>query len=177
MNELSLVDPSAEMVAALPMINEIGPDDGGFQGLEHSLTPETFPAFVTQLNDAASGKELPEGWIPMNTYWLVRGGTHPVGISRLRHRLTDSLLKHGGHIGYWIRPGERGKGYGTLLLALTCQKAKAIGIGRILVTCHRDNGSSIRIIEKNGGILDPSLSSGPQDGELHYWIETSSAQP
>ena len=110
MKELSLVDPCAEMAAAIPMINEIGPGDGGFQGLEHSLTSETFPAFVTQLNNMAVGRELPEGWVPMNTYWLVRGGTHPVDISRLHHRLTDSLLKRGRHIGYWVRPWERGKG-------------------------------------------------------------------
>ena len=172
MNELSLVDPSAEMTAALPMINEIGPEDGGFQGVAQPLTPETFPAYVAGLTDVAAGKNLPEGWVPMNTYWLIRKGTHPVSISRLRHRLTESLLQRGGHIGYWIRPSERGKGYGTRLLALTCQKARAIGIDRILVTCHRDNKGSIRIIEKNGGVLDISLSSGPQDEELNYWIET-----
>ena len=172
MNVLSFVDPSAEMAAALPMINAIGPEDGGFQGVEKPLTPETFPAYVAGLMDAAAGKQLPEGWVPINTYWLVLGGTQPVGISRLRHRLTEGLLKRGGHIGYWIRPAERGKGYGTRLLALTCQKAGAIGIDRVLVTCHRDNRGSIRIIEKNGGILDPSLSSGPQEKELHYWIET-----
>ena len=177
MNELSLVDPTAELTAALPMINEIGPDDGGFHGLAQPLTPETFPAFVAELTDFAEGKNLPEGWVPMNTYWLVRGGTRPVGISHLRHRLTESLLKRGGHIGYWIRPAERGKGYGTQLLALTCRKAISIGIDRLLVTCHRDNRGSIRIIEKNGGVLDCSLSPGPQDEELHYWIETHNAQP
>ena len=177
MNELSLVDPSAEMTSASSMINEIGPEDGGFQGLAQPLTPETFPAYVAGLTDVAAGKNLPEGWVPMNTYWLIRGRMQPVGISRLRHRLTESLLQRGGHIGYWIRPAERGKGYGTRLLALTCQKAKEIGIDRILVTCHRDNKGSIRIIEKNGGILDPSLSLDSQDEELHYWIETSNALP
>jgi len=176
MNELSLIDPTAEMAAALPMINEIGPEDGGFQGVAQPLTPETFPTFVAGLTDAAEGKQLPEGWVPMNTYWLVRDRMQPAGISRLRHRLTESLLKRGGHIGYWIRPSERGKGYGTRLLALTCQKAISIGIDRILVTCHRDNKGSVRIIEKNGGILDPSLSSGPQDDQLHYWIETHNVE-
>jgi predicted acetyltransferase len=175
MNELSLIEPSVEMAAALPMINEIGPDDGGFHGLDYTLTPDAFGAYVTGLNNMAAGRKLPEGWVPMNTYWLVRGGTYPVGVSQLRHRLTDSLLKRGGHIAYWIRPGQRRKGYGTLLFTLTCQKAKVMGIGRVLVTCHRDNEGSIRIIEKNGGILDTSLSLDPQDEELHYWIQTSSA--
>ena len=175
MNELSLIDPSTEMTAALPMINEIGPEDGGFQGVAEPLTLETFPTFVAELEDVAAGKQLPEGWVPMNTYWLVRGGTHPVGISRLRHRLTENLFKHGGHIGYWIRPSERGKGYGTHLLAMTCQKAREIGIDHILVTCYRNNKGSIRIIEKNGGILDLSLSPDSQNEELHYWIETHNA--
>ncbi len=175
MNELSLVNPSTELTAALPMINEIGPEDGGFDGVTQPLTPETFSTFVAELTDVAAGRNLPEGWVPMNTYWLVRSGTQFVGISRLRHWLTENLLKRGGHIAYWIRPDERRKGYGTRLLAMTCRKAIEIGIDRILLTCHRNNRGSIRIIEKNGGILDPSLPSDPQDEELHYWIETHNA--
>ena len=63
------------------------------------------------------------------------------------------LEKEGGHIGYDIRPSERRKGYGTVLLALTLKKAQELGLHEVLVTCDSDNVDSVRIIEKNGGEL------------------------
>jgi len=177
MSALSLIDPTSTLgEQALAMINEIGPDDGGFQGLERPLTPGTLAKYIAQLLDEAAGRGLPQGYVPMNTYWLLGGGNQLLGISRLRHRLTDSLTRRGGHIGYWVRPRERGKGYGTRLLSLTCQKAAALGIERILVTCSRTNNWSVRIIEGNGGILDSSLSNSAEDPELHFWIDTRTVQ-
>jgi predicted acetyltransferase len=170
MSTLSLIDPAPTMgEQAIAMLNEIGVDDGGFEGLQHPLTTETFPAYITRLLDYAAGRDLPAGYVPMDTYWLLLGGSL-AGVSRLRHSLTDSLLHSGGHISYWIRPGERGKGLGTRLLSLTCQKAFGRGIDRVLVTCDRDNVRSVKVIKGNGGVLDSSLSISPDDPELHFWI-------
>lgn len=38
--------------------------------------------------------------------------------------LNDFYLELGGHIGYGIRPSERGKGYGKQQLALALLEAK-----------------------------------------------------
>ncbi|MFS0838022.1 hypothetical protein [Paenibacillus sp. 1P03SA] len=43
----------------------------------------------------------------------------------MRHALNGPLKKRGGHIGYVIRPAERGKGYAKLLL-----QSPASGSGR-----------------------------------------------
>ena len=126
-------------------------------------------ALVGHLRDWSAGRDLPDGWVPCNTYWAVVGG-RVVGQVRLRHRLTEELLKRGGHIGYEVRPSERGKGYATRILAMALEKAAERGIARVLVTCNHDNRASARVIEKNGGVFESEVEF---DGALNrrYWIE------
>lgn len=91
-------------------------------------------------------------------------------ISSIRHRLNEHLLRIGGHIGYGIRPSERNKGYATMQLALALDKAKEMGLTRVLLTCDKYNIGSAKTIINNGGILD---SEDIIDGiEIQrYWIE------
>ena len=58
------------------------------------------------------------------------------------------------------------------MLKLALKKARALGIGRLLVTCDKDNIPSARVIQKNGGVLD-SEGVDPDDGRLtqRYWID------
>ena len=60
------------------------------------------------------------------------------------------------------------KAMGLDFLQMTCEKAKLMGIKRVLVTCDRVNLGSIKIIEKSGGVLDETLSSQPNEGELPF---------
>ncbi len=39
---------------------------------------------------------------------------------RLRHFLNDRLRDHGGHIGYFIKRDQRGRGYRTAALRHAC---------------------------------------------------------
>jgi len=128
-------------------------------------------AYVQRLRDFSQGVGLKEGVVPESTYWLVRDGTTFVGFSRLRHRLVPALEHHGGHVGYAIRPSERLKGYGTHILALTLDKARAMGLDRVLVTCDTDNVASVRVIEANGGVLENQLISNRSGKRIsRYWI-------
>ena len=128
-------------------------------------------AYVQRLRDFSQGIGLKEGVVPESTYWLVRDGTTFVGFSRLRHRLVPALEHHGGHVGYAIRPSERRKGYGMRLLALTLDRAREMGLDRVLVTCDTDNLASVRIIEANGGVLQ-NQSVSNRSGKMisRYWI-------
>lgn len=137
----------------------------------HETARRNFGVFMYELDSMANERNLPSAIVPMTTYWLVRGGTQILGESRLRHSLTPALRIEGGHIGYAIRPSARRKGYGTCILALTLEKARAMGLERVLVTCDTDNIASARIIEKNGGVFsgsDISPHSGKQVSQ--YWI-------
>jgi predicted acetyltransferase len=110
------------------------------------------------------------GRVPETIYWLVDADVF-IGRLSLRHRLNESLMQFGGHIGYEIRPTQRLKGYGKLILRLGLEKAKAAGIQRALVTCDDDNIGSAKIIEANGGILENSiLLTGRTVKTRRYWI-------
>jgi predicted acetyltransferase len=138
---------------------------------------DDFSTFLRKSDDLANGINLAEGMVPMTTFWLVREDKRILGHSHLRHRLTPALEKEGGHIGYSIRPSERRKGYGTLILALTLEKAFERGIARVLVTCDTDNIPSAKIIQKNGGILENETLSD-RSGKMisRYWIKRREIQ-
>ena len=77
----------------------------------------------------------------------------------------------GGHIGYDTRPSFRGRGIGTLMLRAALPIARELGIGRALLTVNENNPASIKIIEKNGGVLmdrKPQTDNGVF--KRYYWI-------
>ncbi len=138
------------------------------------LAYRDFPAFIQQLRDHAQGLDLPEGFVPYTTFWLVRDGREILGNSTLRHTLNARLENLGGHIGYAIHPLERGKGYATLQLRLVLEKARERGLQRVLITCDTDNSASAQVIRKNGGVLASEEWSNLTGKRLsRYWVELS----
>lgn len=132
---------------------------------------EDFPAYLRRLLDGARGVALPPGRAPYSTFWLT-SGRHLIGRSSIRHYLTPELEDEGGHVGYDIRPSERRKGYGTVILSLTLAEARKLGLNRALLTCDTDNVASAKIIEKNGGRLqDQAVSKSSGKLISRYWIE------
>ncbi|HEV2239244.1 MAG TPA: GNAT family N-acetyltransferase [Ktedonobacterales bacterium] len=130
-----------------------------------------FAAYLAHLAALARGEGLSPGVVPETMYWLVRDDVEVLGASRLRHRLTPALEDAGGHIGYSIRPSARGQGYGTLQLALTLERARALGLARVLLTCDSANVASARVIERNGGELASQGYSAITGTEVsRYWI-------
>ncbi len=141
--------------------------------LDHDLTElrRDFPEFVARLIGYSRGEGLPEGYIPSTEYWLIDDDEF-IGRVSIRHELTESLAKLGGHIGYSIRPSKRRMGYGTLILAPALPKARELGLARALVTCDEDNIGSRKIIEANDGVLENVLEiEGYQPRVCRYWIE------
>lgn len=152
--------------AVFEMHDEMGEEENGFTNPAFGLSRSAFETYIETTINCSKGIGLRPGLVPQTTYWLMRKG-YPVGLSRLRHHLNDALRKVGGHIGYYIRPAERKKGYGYKILTLTLEKAALLPIEDVLLTCDSDNLSSRRIIEKHGGRLDRE----DKDGDLCcYWI-------
>lgn len=58
-------------------------------------------------------------------------------IWKIRHILTDKLLADGGTIGYSIRPGQRNKGFGKILLSELIKECSDMGIEKALLTIHK----------------------------------------
>jgi len=135
------------------------------------LDASDFGTLVAALERSSRGLDIPLGFVPHSTYWLVREGSEVIGVSNLRHGLTPALRREGGHIGYGIRPSARGRGYGTDILRRTLHRAAALGLDRVLLTCAKANLRSARVIVRNGGILE-SEEHLPQRGVViqRYWI-------
>ena len=103
--------------------------------------------------DYRAGQNLPAGYVPCTSLWLVDGDEFLAEVS-IRHRLTPALERFGGHIGYAVRAGRWGQGLGTKLLAGALDYAREpLGLSWVLLTCADGNIGSARVIEKNGGVL------------------------
>lgn len=104
------------------------------------------------------GRNLKPDRVGSDYYWLVdQERNYFIGEICIRHRLNDALRLRGGHIGYVIRYGEWGKGYGTLMLKLALEKAQARGLSKVLITCDDTNIASSRVMEHNGCVLEDKV--------------------
>jgi predicted acetyltransferase len=130
------------------------------------------PAFIQLCEVNEAGRNLQPGWVPQSTFWLVRNRERILGCSRLRHALTPFLSNEGGHIGYDIRPSERGKGYGSVLLRLTLHKARELGLTEVLVTADEVNVASWKVIERSGGRREEGRFMGTNGPLRRYWVPT-----
>ncbi|WP_339270439.1 GNAT family N-acetyltransferase [Paenibacillus sp. FSL R5-0470] len=146
------------------MIMEIGPGENGFVNNGFDLAYSEFPDFIRDRIALSRGDNILPNYVPQTNYWLLID-SYPVGVGKLRHSLNDQLRKSGGHIGYSIRPSERGKGFGKIFLAELLKKAADLEIDKVMLTCEPNNVSSRKVIEANRGIL-----SGIEDGKCNYWI-------
>lgn len=130
---------------------------------------ENFSAYVdAQLQKRTTWtKDEP---VDETVFWAIVDGTY-VGTIAIRHKLNADLRVMGGHIGYETRPSARGRGYASEMLKQALPIAKSLGISEVLVTCNDDNAHSIRVIEKNGGVLKETklqYEGGPL--KRYYWI-------
>ncbi len=132
--------------------------------------PDDIDCFLQFIDNNEKGKNLPDGWVPDSTFWLVKGKLI-IGVVNIRHQLTEMLLTIGGHIGYGIRPSERRKGYATKILELALLEAKRVDINKALVTCDADNIGSLKAILKNGGIEDEEFIEDDGNVVKRFWIE------
>lgn len=131
---------------------------------------EDFGGFVQLLLDQKDRSKLAPGRVPSSDFWLIDDNEFTGRLS-VRHELNDHLLKIGGHIGYEIRPSKRRHGYGNEILKLGLEKAKELGLHRVLLTCDEDNIGSKKIIENNGGQFENAIAiDGSATKKLRYWI-------
>jgi len=130
-----------------------------------------FEDYVRRMEILAKGENIPAEDVPRHTYFLFCGG-RIIGRSEIRRRLNPELEITGGHIGGDIRRSERRKGFATVMLKLTLEKAGELGLKSVLITCDKENIASAKTIEKCGGKFDKQVIH-EETGKLifHYWID------
>ncbi len=77
-----------------------------------------------------------------------------------------------GNIGYGIRPNERKKGYGTMLLKLLLLECEKMGMYEVCISCLEENIGSKKIIINNNGLLEKEFFDD-DSGQyaLKFWIK------
>lgn len=141
-----------------------------FTELDIRTLEKDFSSFVSKQNNYSQGKDLPKGFVPETILWLIDDNEF-IGRASIRHKMTETLLKEGGHIGYAIRPSKRKTGYGKKILRLALKEANKLGLKKVLLTCNENNLGSKRIIESNGGVFqDKIFLSKDKPFKLRYWI-------
>lgn len=149
-----------------------------FAGLDLDALASDFPAWVAErLADAHRPTAL---GVPRTHAWAVVGeGTDAWFVGRLavQHALTDALRVEGGHVGYDTVPSARRRGFASEMLRQGLGLARGLGLDEVLVTCDDGNAASIRVIEKNGGVLAEKRLVGGDRLKRHYWIPLAGVSP
>lgn len=134
-------------------------------------TLQYFEEMLKRVQEVERGENL-EGYAASTTYWLHDDERNILlGASNLRHYLTEEGLKKWGHIGYGIRPYERGKGYATQLLKLTLEEAKIKNIDKVLLGAYVGNIGSWKVMEKCNAKLENIVIEEETGLPIkRYWI-------
>ena len=139
----------------------------GVGGLDELTVPE----WLALLEKKSRPETCPEGLVPDSSFLCIRqADDRLVGMINIRHELNDYLLNFGGHIGYGIRPGERGKGYAHEQLRLGLIECCKLSLSPVLLTCLTDNERSRRTILHAGGLYEDTRQR--EDGSRfdRFWI-------
>lgn len=123
----------------------------GSGGLPRYL--DNYEEWLFQLEEDVS--RIPsEEKVPARTYFFVReSDSKIVGMINIRLALNEHLKKVGGHIGYSIRPTERGKGYNKINLYLGLKVCEEYGMDKVLMDADTDNPASWKTMEALGGVF------------------------
>lgn len=134
------------------MLKTIEVNENEFTNPVNEMTYDEYKEWLKTMDNWSRGEDLKEGYVPQTIYWLYKDDI-PIGIGKIRHKLTDSSRKFGGNIGYAISREYRGNGYATTFLSKLIEQAKQIPVEDIILTVEKYNDASKKVIEKNNGIL------------------------
>jgi len=166
-----LREPQASDEVVLRLAHEEVLQDGMNFLLDGFSQDLDFETYLQNVVNTRNGKNLSPDRVRAR-FLVACVGDEIVGRISIRFSLNEWLSKFGGHIGYAVRPSFRRKGFASEILRLGLVVAKRSQLERVLITCLDENKGSIRVIEKNGGVLESKVVD---QGKLlrRYWIDLS----
>jgi len=114
---------------------------------------KNFDSALETIIAQSKGEKLPEGYVPQTVYYLW-DDDNIVGTFHFRHYLCQSLIEGSGHIGYYIAPEYRGKGYASQGLKLLINEIRDdVQEDEIYLRVKKDNPASLKVMLNNGGYI------------------------
>lgn len=173
MTDFRLIAPSKKNEKkAFEYIQEFLKHNSEINGVGGLKRYDSYDEWLLKLEKDLDIPNIPEGKGPANTYFFIRiQDSKIIGMITIRHKLNEFLLNRGGHIGYSIRPTERKKGYGNLMLKLGLEKCRELKLSKVLITCDKINVASAKVIQNNNGILENEVFSETfSEITQRYWV-------
>ena len=140
----------------------------GSNSLDLFLKESTYEKWLEK-NEETENKDYAKlvGLVPSATYFTIRKSDNKiVGMVNIRYNLNEYLRKIAGHIGYSIRPSERGKGLAKIQLYLALKEAIKFNLNKVMISCEETNIASEKTILALGGILERIEYDEPRDRYL-----------
>lgn len=132
----------------------------GSGGLDRYLENASYSEWLQKVLRDIDIANIEPGKVPVLTYFYVREEDDKIiGMINIRLALNDFLREEGGHIGYCVRPTERGKHYASRMLKDALEFCRPIGLNNVIVTCDKSNPASAGVIINCGGNLDAEFYS------------------
>lgn len=144
------------------------------KGIEdYSFTDPDSCDIFEKFDNYRHARNLKPNRVGSDYYWLVDTDKNLfIGEITLRHELSEALRICGGHIGYGVRYGYWNRGYASMMVSFVLERAKQLGLERVLITCDDRNGASARVAEKSGFLLEDKVEYTEHGEKLlirRYW--------
>ena len=135
--EVPGIDRKEDAVEFINEFYEYNSNINGVGGLNRYL--DNYEGWLEKLEEDYT-REPSEEKVPARTYFFVRErDKRIIGMINIRLALNEKLKKYGGHIGYSIRPTERGNGYNKYNLYLGLKVCNEYGINEVFMDADINN--------------------------------------
>jgi predicted acetyltransferase len=159
---------------AMELLAALGQGENGFGGTPVGGDPGKLDEWLEYCVHLATAPPLSDDFLPQANYWIIDESGRAVGLARMNVRLNARLLNWGGHVGYYVAPAHRRRGYGKAALRLALGILRAGGVERALVTVESDNAPSLGLVESLGGMLeDERVEAETGRAYRRFWLATA----
>ena len=134
----------------------------------------TYADWLSLLAANSSPDTVGPDWVMSSTFFAARDSDQKiVGTIDIRHELNEFLASYGGHIGFGVRPSERGHGYAAQMLLLGLEHCRQLKLPKVMLACYQDNIPSAKTILKCGGVLEREFVYTDGKTVQVYWTQLS----